>query len=98
MAGCVDATPRCWKSRLLALLLPLGLVGCVEQPAEQQPSGAAAACQQEARRLGFTVLEVGTPTTSASGSEDVPVLVQWGNGGATHLRCRYDRTYGMTLG
>jgi hypothetical protein len=99
MHGSFDAMPRCRKARLLALLLPLGLFGCVQQPVEQrQPSGAAAMCQQEAQRLGYKVVQVGTPTQAPDGTEDVQILVQWGIDGASHIRCRYDRRYGVTLG
>lgn len=91
--------PRCRKARLFALLLPVGLLGCMQQQADQpQPSSAGAACTQEARRLGFNVLDVGAPVQSIDGSQDVQILVQWASGGATHIRCRYDRTYGVTLG
>jgi len=95
-----DATPRCRKTRLLALFLPVGLVGCMQQPLDQQPqpSTAAPACKEEARRLGFNVLDVGTPIPAADGTEDVQILVQWADGGAVHIRCRYDRRYGVTLG
>jgi len=95
-----DGALRCRKSRLLSLLLLLGLIGCMEQPISQpQPaSTAAAACTEEARRLGFNVIDVGTPTQGLDGTEDVQILVQWSDGGAVHIRCRYDHTYGITLG
>jgi len=96
-----DAMSLLRKARLFALLVPLALIGCMQQPVDQQQqqqSTAAAACTEEARRLGFIVLDVGTPTQAYDGTEDVQILVQWANGGASHIRCRYDRTYGITLG
>lgn len=69
-------------------LAPL-LVAC-EQDVPPPPLGPVpAGCQQEAKRLGFTVLGTeGQPERLDDGTSDYPVLVQWGNDGGVHLRCR----------
>ena len=97
MQECADVRSPCRRARGLALMLLLALMGCMQQPAEQQPRSASPACEQEARRLGFIVLEVGPPTPQPDGGDAVPILVQWGSGGAVHIRCRYDPTFGATL-
>ena len=65
------------------------LIGCAQ---DLPPSGLGPVppgCQQEARRLGFTVLGTeGAPDVLSDGTNDYPVLVQWGNDGGAHLRCR----------
>ena len=98
MQECAKGTPPRRKVRWLAFMLPFALMGCVQQPVQQQPRSASPACEQEARRLGFVVLEVGSPTPQPDGGDAVPIFVKWGSGGGVHLRCRYDPTYGTTLG
>ena len=72
------------------LALAPALIGCAQE--ETLPSGlspAPVACQQEAQRLGFTLLGAeGSPELQTDGSSDYPVLVQWGNDGGVHLHCR----------
>ena len=38
-----------------------------------------------------------TPEQQADGSTEYPILVQWGSGGAVHLRCRIGAG-GATIG
>ena len=99
MQECADVPSLCGRARGLALIPMLALIaGCMQQPVELQPRSASPACEQEAKRLGFIVLEVGLPTPQPDGGDAVPILVQWGNGGAVHIRCRYDPALGATLG
>ena len=82
------------------LALAATLFGCAEDvpPPSSPLSPAPAACQQEARRLGFIVLGVeGTPQQEPGGSTAYPVLVQWGNDGGVHLTCRTSAG-GVTIG
>ena len=72
------------------LALAPALIGC-EQDVPPPPglSPAPAACQQEAQRLGFTLLGAeGLPELQTDGTSDYPILVQWGNDGGVHLHCR----------
>ena len=82
------------------LALAPTLIGCEQQ--ETPPSTlspAPAACQQEARRLGFIVLGAeGAAEQQPDGSAAYPVLVQWGSFGGAHLRCRIGGPGGVTLG
>jgi len=85
---------------LSAFALAPALVGC--QRDVPPPSGltpAPTACQQQAQRLGFIVLGAEGPAEQQpDGSAAYPVLVQWGNDGGVHLRCRIDGAGGVTLG
>ena len=88
---------------ILGLLAAMGpvLFGCTEDvppPSSSPPSPAPEACQQAARRLGFIVLGTGELEPQPDGSAAYPILVQWGNDGAVHLRCRTDGAGGVTLG
>jgi hypothetical protein len=80
------------------LALAPALLGCAQ---DVPPSGLGPtppACQQEAQRLGFTVLGTeGPPEQLENGTSDYPVLVLWGNNGGAHLRCRIGTT-GVELG
>ena len=81
------------------LALAPALVSCAQDV--PPPSGltpAPTACQQEAQRLGFIVLGAEGPAeTQPDGSAAYPVLIQWGNFGGAHLRCRIGSS-GVTLG
>ena len=48
--------------------------------------------------LGFIVLGADQLEPQPDGSAAYPILVQWGNDGAVHLRCRTDGGGGVTLG
>jgi len=78
------------------------LFGCADEEVPPSPSSpvspAPAACQQAARNLGFIVLGTGELELQPDGSAAYPILVQWGNDGAVHLRCRTDGVGGVTLG
>ena len=81
-----------------ALALAPALLGCAQNvPAASPQSPAPESCQQAARKLGFTVLGTGALEPQPDGSAAYPILVQWGNGGAVHMRCRTDAG-GVTLG
>jgi hypothetical protein len=81
------------------LALAPALLGCAEDVAPASPiSPAPEACQQAARNLGFTVLGTGDLEQQPDGSAAYPILVQWGNDGAVHQRCRTDGAGGVTLG
>jgi hypothetical protein len=80
------------------LALAPGLLGCAEFTPQEPLSPAPAACQQQARNLGFTVLDTGPLEPQPDGSAAYPILVQWGNDGAVHLRCRTDGGAGVTIG
>lgn len=83
---------------LAALALAPALCGCEQDVPASPPLGSApAACQQEAQKLGFAVLGDGTPEPQPDGSTDYPILVQWGNEGGVHLRCRVSAG-GVTIG
>jgi hypothetical protein len=73
-------------------LSALALAGCAdEMTPDQQPqlSPAPAACEQQARTLGFIILGVdGVLEPQPDGIAAYPILVQWAKGGAVHLRCR----------
>jgi hypothetical protein len=84
---------------LAALALAPALIGCARNvPPASPQSPAPEACQQAARNLGFIVLGTGELEPQPDGSAAYPILVQWGNGGAVHLRCRTDGAGGVTLG
>jgi hypothetical protein len=84
---------------LAALALAQALFGCVQSvPPASPQSPAPEACQQAARKLGFIVLGTGELEPQPDGSAAYPILVQWGNDGAVHLRCRTDGAAGVTLG
>ncbi len=69
-------------------LAPL-LVACAEDVPPSPLGPVPTGCQQEAQRLGFTVLGTeGAPDRLTDGTNDYPILVQWGNDGGVHLRCR----------
>jgi hypothetical protein len=74
------------------LLSALTLGSCVDVPApDQQPqlSPAPAACEQQARSLGFIILGVdGVLEPQPDGIPAYPILALWGRTGAVHLRCR----------
>ncbi len=83
-----------------ALALAPALFGCAnEAPPQATPlAPAPAACQQEAQRVGFTVLGVeAAPEREVDGTINYPILVQWGNDGGVHLRCRVG-SGGVTIG
>jgi hypothetical protein len=75
---------------LATLALAPALFGCTQDMPEASPYGPTPpACQQQAQRLGFSVLGVeAAPQQLPDGSTDYPVLVQWGNDGGVHLTCR----------
>ena len=84
---------------LAVLALAPALFGCDDAPPPVSPQSLAPeACRQAARNLGFTVLGTGALEPQPDGSAAYPVLVQWGNTGAVHLRCRPDRAGGATIG
>jgi hypothetical protein len=85
---------------LAVLALIPALLGCAQDvpPPPSPLSHAPAACQQAARNLGFIVLGTGELEPQPDGSAAYPVLVQWGNAGAVHLRCRPDGAGGATIG
>jgi len=82
------------------LALAPALFGCGQDapPPSSPLSPAPEACQQAARNLGFIVLGGGELEPQPDGSAAYPILVQWGNDGAVHLRCRTDGAGGVTLG
>ncbi len=82
------------------LALAPALVGCAQDASPPSQLGPVpTACQQEAQRLGFTVLGAEGPAEEQpDGSAAYPILVQWGSFGAVHLRCRTDSAGGVTLG
>jgi hypothetical protein len=83
---------------LSVLALAPALCGCADDVPGSSPLGPAPeACQQAARTLGFTILGAGTPEQQPDGSSDYPILVQWGNNGGVHLRCRMGAG-GVTVG
>jgi hypothetical protein len=72
-----------------ALALAQALLGCAQDVPASPLGPAPSACQQEAQRVGFTVLGTEGPAEQRDdGTSDYPVLVQWGNDGGAHLRCR----------
>lgn len=83
------------------LALAPALVGCADDVPAESPSSLGptpAACAQEAQRLGFRVLGTeGAPMVLSDGTNDYPVLVQWGKDGGVHLRCRVGPG-GVTIG
>jgi hypothetical protein len=75
------------------------LFGCVQNAPPSPLGPAPVACQQEARRLGFTLLGAeGAPDQLPGGTLDYPILVQWGNDGGVHLRCRLGPGGGVQIG
>ena len=71
------------------LALAPALIGCAQDVPPSPLGPVPTGCQQEAQRLGFKVLGTeGPPEQSDNGTSDYPVLVQWGNDGGVHLRCR----------
>ena len=82
------------------LALAPALFGCAEDapPPSSPLSPAPEACQRAARDLGFIVLGGGELEPQPDGSAAYPILVQWGNDGAVHLRCQTDGAGGVTLG
>ncbi len=80
------------------LALAPALIGCAEDVPPPALGPTPPACQQEAQRLGFRVLGTeGEPEHLSDGTLDYPVLVQWGNDGGVHLRCRTGPT-GVQIG
>jgi len=81
------------------LALAPALFGCGQNapPPSAPLSPAPEACQRAARNLGFIVLGTGELEPQPDGSAAYPILVQWGNDGAVHLRCRTDGAGGATL-
>ena len=71
------------------LALAPALLGCAQDVPPSPLGPTPPACQQEAQRLGFAVLGTeGPPDQLSDGTRDYPILVQWGNDGGVHLRCR----------
>jgi hypothetical protein len=65
------------------------LFGCSDDELASSSAGTGpAACQQEAQKRGFIVLDTGAPEPQSDGSTGYSILVKWGNDGGVHLRCR----------
>jgi hypothetical protein len=65
---------------------------------EGEPAAAPiTGCEQQAKALGFQVVQVGEEQPTPLGNV-VPVLVNWGQNGGVHLLCRRAPDGTVTLG